>query len=216
MSSPEELLAAGRKKNLSQRQWSEIVNLARNGMSQTEISRIYKVSPSTINRGLQNRNIRVGELLEEARRKEELRERDQLVSDIKKAKRSAVDRIEFVENQALLLFKKAQDEKKSIGDYLDDLKALKLSGDIIARGQDVKHRALGIDKENKDADAATPELVVRRMTDAEVRLIRDKQQEGDGEISEADLKWIEEQTNREIDGELDGEGNPEDIIEVEE
>lgn len=214
-STPEEVLRKGKKKTLSARQWSEIVNLARNGKAQSDIARIYDVSPSTITRGLQNRNVKVGDLLEEARRNEEIRERERVVEEIKKVRKNAVQRIELIENQTLLVFKRAGEEKKPIGSFLDDFKALKLAGDIFARGQDVKHRALGMDKENSDADAAVPELVVRRMTDEEVITIRDKQVQSEGEISPEDLRWIEDQAARDIDRELDDDNSdPDGIVET--
>ena len=171
-------------KKLYEREWLEVVSLARNGTSIAKIAEIYDVHHTVLYRGLRKRGIKVGNLLAEAKEEETDRHREQLIQRITDTKEKDYKFTEFLQQQVVKVVSDAvKPTGRGAGAVLDDIKCLKIAIDAVKNATDNKWRILGLDKENQDADAALPELPIREMTSHEVDAIRNRQELEDGNLT---------------------------------
>lgn len=176
-----------RIRRLLEREWLEIVSLAKEGMSVLKIAKIYDVHHTVIYRGLKKRGVRIGSLIAEASEEELERSREETVRRIKETKDTDY---RFTEALQKKIMKTVIDAGSTPSKALDDIKALKIAIDGIRSGTNNKWRLLGLDRENEHADAVLPELPIREMTQNEVELIRNRQNLEDGNLSQDDMDTV--------------------------
>jgi predicted DNA-binding protein YlxM (UPF0122 family) len=183
------------------REWIEICNMAREGVSVAKIAKSYKVAPSSIYRGLKKRGVVIGAYTKTSEELEGDKTRQELIERARKTRDEDFRYTDHIQKQAMKVQLDAAKAGRTYSTVEKDLKALKLAMEIIRLGTDNKFRLLGLDKENEHADQALPELPIRVMTQDEVEAIRDRQAMEDG-VEESELE----------EGEFDEDG---DVIEGE-
>lgn len=187
MSDTPETSSAKPFKRLLEREWLEIVSLAKEGLSPTKIAKIYDVHHTVIYRGLKKRGVRVGSMLAEASEEELDRAREETVKRIKETKDRDYRYTEALQQKLMKIVVSAGDNPAKV---LDDVKALKIALDGLKSGTNNKWRLLGLDRENEHADAVLPELPIREMTPHEVDSIRNQQKLEDGDLSQEDMRIL--------------------------
>lgn len=190
-------------------QWLEIVNLARNGTPISVIAEQYKVNKSAIYRGLERRGVKVGELVEQARREEEKAEQKRAIERIKKTKETSLARLEILSNLGMDVVVRHRRGDVTLATALDEIRLAKSAGDLVRGNISSAWKILGLDRDNAHVDEVIPELVVRELSEFEVAEIRRKQRiESGSDLSAEEMLLISDQ--------LSGQSDEEDEVVVEE
>jgi hypothetical protein len=174
-------------KRLLSSDWLEICEMARAGVPVAKIAFAHKVSAQIIYRGLKKRRVILGSGVATAAKVEDDKERAELIARIKKTRDADYRYTEYLVERGLRIQMQAQKDGLSPRVTYDDIKALKLTMDLVRAGTDNKWRILGLDKENEDADKELPELPIREMTEEEITSQRDRQL-----LDDAELEALEE------------------------
>ena len=169
-------MPADSNRKLYPREWLEVVTLAKEGVSPVKIAETFKVSPSTIYRGLAKRKVRVGAYRAPASELEAKKDRDAKLERIRKAKDQAFTVVDFLEKEVVREITSAKAAGVDVGSKMDNVKTLKMAIDAINNGTAVKWKVLGLDKDTFDAEEELPELPIREMSRAEIELLRASQE----------------------------------------
>jgi len=169
-----------RTRKLFPKEWLEIVNLAQSGVKVADVAKTYSVDDSVIYRGLKKRGVNVTAVASRLAMEEADKHKAELLRKIRETKDKDYRFTEFLQQQIISTIVDAQKKAIGIGTRLDDIKALKIAMDGVKNGTENKWRILGLDRENADSDAALPELPIRDLTDEEVNVMRNRQEEEDG------------------------------------
>lgn len=93
-----------------------------------------------------------------------------------------IDANEKISRLALMTLARAQKEQRPLATATNDLKAIKLTMDILATGRTEAYTLLGLDKDD-DKDDNLPDLVIREMTEDEMDAVRNSKREEDVGVS---------------------------------
>jgi hypothetical protein len=173
-------------KKIFPNEWLTIVALAEQGKPVKKIAEQFFVDQSVIYRGLAKRRVNLSVAAHRAQAEEAEINKQDLIKKIKDSKELGYAAVKYIKVE---LFKIVANENKAaqlenrppnFGVHLNSVKTLKIALDGLKTGTDDLWRLLGLDKENKDADAILPDLPISVMTDGEVDQMRAEQEAQDG------------------------------------
>lgn len=191
------------KRRLTATEWAEIIAMAENGTPIADIAAHFDAAKSTIYKGLETRGLSQSDLSKRSKEANDKREHEALVQKIKKTKEDSYTRIEAIERIAMNLVVSKQKNAPSasqpiFSDIEGDLKSLDKAMTILTKGLNAKWQILGLNRENADADAPMPELVVRELTSSEIDSIRRKQRTESGDLTADDILALEQAAEAEM------------------
>lgn len=193
------------KRRLTATEWAEIIAMAENGTPIADIAAHFDAAKSTIYKGLETRGLSQSDLSKRSKEANDKREHEALVQKIKKTKEDSYTRIEAVERIAMNLVISKQKTAPAgsqpvFSDIESDLKSLERAMGILTKGLNAKWQILGLNRENAEADAPMPELVVRELTQSEIESIRRKQRTESGDLTADDILALEQAAENELNG----------------
>lgn len=181
---------AGRR--LSPAEWAQIKDLWELGTAEaSEICAQFKIKPDTLAKRIKRAGIRRGSRAHEVAKantaatvKAAEKTADQITAErkarIEKTKAEHIQWTEILARQAMALIAKAKQDDRPFSTEDKNLKALERAMKIITTARDERFTLL--DAHDEVDDKELPQLVIRDLTDAEIKARRDAQESEDAEI----------------------------------
>ncbi|MFZ3466409.1 hypothetical protein [Vibrio harveyi] len=165
-----------RPNNIDQKKYEEACHLYQSGECSTiqEVSEIVSISSSTLRRKFSEDGIKKPTSLKAS-------DLDDSSDQGKKLKAGYLNSLNAITRRALTLAQRSTAEKIPLGNFNDDLRALKLITDIINKNYATCAKILNVD-EIVDAEEL-PEFTVVEMTASDVEEVRQSQREQFRELS---------------------------------
>lgn len=183
---------ARRKRRLTSAQWLEIVALAKTGLPTSEICERFSISKTAFYSGLERRGYSRATLKKNQQQYSAEKDRQELVENIRATRRDSFKRVEAMERMAVSAIAKASQSGLPLSSVGEDIKVIERVMNIVTRGTSAKWKILGLDRENANADETMPELIVRELTEEEIAHIREEQRRGANDVTEEEMKMLEQ------------------------
>lgn len=183
---------ARRKRRLTSAQWLEIVALAKTGLPTSEICERFSISKTAFYSGLERRGYSRATLKKNQQQYSAEKDRHELVENIRATRRDSFKRVEAMERMAVSTIAKASQNGHPLSSVAGDIKVIERVMNIVTRGTNAKWKILGLDRENANADETMPELIVRELTSEEIMHIREEQKRGSNDVTEEEMKMLEQ------------------------
>lgn len=183
---------ARRKRRLTSAQWLEIIALAKTGLPTSEICERFSISKTAFYSGLERRGYSRATLKKNQQQYSAEKDRQELVENIRATRRDSFKRVEAMERMAVSTIAKASQNGQPLSSVAGDIKVIERVMNIITRGTNAKWKILGLDRENANADETMPELIVRELTSEEIMHIREEQRRGSNDVTEEEMRMLEQ------------------------
>lgn len=183
---------ARRKRRLTSAQWLEIIALAKTGLPTSEICERFSISKTAFYSGLERRGYSRATLKKNQQQYSAEKDRQELIENIRATRRDSFKRVEAMERMAVSTIAKASQNGQPLSSVAGDIKVIERVMNIVTRGTNAKWKILGLDRENANADETMPELIVRELTAEEIMHIREEQRRGSNDVTEEEMRMLEQ------------------------
>lgn len=183
---------ARRKRRLTSAQWLEIIALAKTGLPTSEICERFSISKTAFYSGLERRGYSRATLKKNQQQYSAEKDRQELIENIRATRRDSFKRVEAMERMAVSTIAKASQNGQPLSSVAGDIKVIERVMNIVTRGTNAKWKILGLDRENANADETMPELIVRELTSEEIMHIREEQRRGSNDVTEEEMRMLEQ------------------------